>query len=153
MEFEGYLEFLTKLGAQFDQLTAIEQEKIQAVKDGNLAWLNDCIRKEQANSLAMRGMEQQRTEWLKGLGLEDGSLRNLPQHCPAQYREQTTQVVQEVLRQYKMLESSREASRTLLECQLHRVEGKMADRGMVPEADQTDYQKQPVRRTWTDFRA
>lgn len=152
MEFEGYLQFLTKLGTQFDQLTAIEQEKIQAVKDGNLAWLNDCIRKEQANSLAMRGMEQQRTEWLKGLGLKDGALRNLPQQCPAQYRQQANQVVQDVLRQYQVLESAREASRTLLECQLHRIEGEMSDRGMGPEADQAG-QNQPPRRTWTDFRA
>lgn len=152
MEFEAYLTFLQKLGDCFAQLTAVEQEKLQAVKDGSLARLNDCIRQEQASALTLRGMEQQRTQWLTRLGLADGKLRSLPAQCPPDLAPRTRQVVERVLEQYQVLESAREASRSLLECQLHRIEGAMARQGIGPEADDPAPPAAPGR-TLTDFRA
>lgn len=147
MDFAGYLQFLTKLGQQFQQLVAIEQEKLQAVTEGNLALLNDCMRKEQAASLALRGLEQQRNQWVTKLGLPAGPLSDLPNVCPAPYRGQATQVVRTVLDQFRVLEGAREASRSLLEGQLHKIEKTLDpddEPGQTPQAPQ---------RTWTDFRA
>ena len=147
MDFEGYLQFLTKLGQQFQQLVAIEQEKLQAVTEGNLALLNDCMRKEQAASLALRGLEQQRSQWVTKLGLPAGPLSDLPNVCPAPYRGQATQGVRTVLDQFRVLEGAREASRSLLEGQLHKIEKTLDpddEPGQTPQAPQ---------RTWTDFRA
>lgn len=147
MDFAGYLQFLTKLGQQFQQLVAIEQEKLQAVTEGNLALLNDCMRKEQAASLALRGLEQQRSQWVTKLGLPAGPLSDLPNVCPAPYRGQATQVVRTVLDQFRVLEGARKASRSLLEGQLHKIEKTLDpddEPGQTPQAPQ---------RTWTDFRA
>lgn len=147
MDFEGYLQFLTKLGQQFQQLVAIEQEKLQAVTEGNLALLNDCMRKEQAASLALRGLEQQRSQWVTKLGLPAGPLSDLPNVCPAPYRGQATQVVRTVLDQFRVLEGAREASRSLLEGQLHKIE-----KTLDPD-DEPGQPPQAPQRTWTDFRA
>lgn len=147
MNFEGYLQFLTKLGQQFQQLVAIEQEKLQAVTEGNLALLNDCMRKEQAASLALRGLEQQRSQWVTKLGLPAGPLSDLPNVCPAPYRGQATQVVRTVLDQFRVLEGAREASRSLLEGQLHKIE-----KTLDPD-DEPGQPPQAPQRTWTDFRA
>ena len=147
MDFAGYLQFLTKLGQQFQQLVAIEQEKLQAVTQGNLALLDDCMRKEQAASLALRGLEHQRSQWVSALGLPEGPLSDLPKVCPAPYRGQATQVVGTVLDQFRVLEGARKASRALLEGQLHKIEKTLApdsEPGQTPQAPQ---------RTWTDFRA
>lgn len=147
MDFEGYLQFLTKLGQQFQQLVAIEQEKLQAVTEGNLALLNDCMRKEQAASLALRGLEQQRSQWVTKLGLPAGPLSDLPNVCPAPYRGQATQVVRTVLDQFRVLEGARKASRSLLEGQLHKIE-----KTLDPD-EEPGQQPQVPQRTWTDFRA
>lgn len=151
MEFLDYLRFLTQLGAQFDQLAEVEQEKIEAVKEANLAHLDDCIRREQAGGLVLRGLERQRADWLARLGLTDGPLRRLPEICPVEYRQEAARVVETVLGQYQTLKSVREASRTLLECQLHRIEGAMAERGFSPEPGSAG-EMEPAGRTWTDFR-
>lgn len=147
MDFAGYLQFLTKLGQQFQQLVAIEQEKLQAVTEGNLALLNDCMRKEQAASLALRGLEQQRSQWVTKLGLPAGPLSDLPNVCPAPYRGQATQVVRTVLDQFRVLEGARKASRSLLEGQLHKIE-----KTLDPD-DEPGQTPQVPQRTWTDFRA
>lgn len=147
MDFAGYLQFLTKLGQQFQQLVEIEQEKLQAVAQGDLALLNDSMRKEQAASLALRGLEQQRSQWVTALGLPDGPLSDLPKVCPAPYRGQASQVVGTVLDQFRVLEGARKASRSLLEGQLHKIE-----KTLDPD-DQPGQTPQAPRRTWTDFRA
>lgn len=147
MNFEGYLQFLTKLGQQFQQLVAIEQEKLQAVTEGNLALLNDCMRKEQAASLALRGLEQQRSQWVTELGLPEGPLSELPKVCPAPYRAQASKVVQTVLDQFRVLDGARKASRSLLEGQLHQIE-----KTLDPD-DEPGQNLQAPQRTWTDFRA
>ena len=44
----------------FEQFQKLENEKLKAVEENNLVVLEQCINKEQAFSLALRGIEQKR---------------------------------------------------------------------------------------------
>lgn len=152
MDFAGYLRFLTQMGEQLIELSGIEQEKVRAVQSGDLNALDGCIRREQAMGLTFRGLEQRREGWIQELNLPDGSLRRLPELCPPELRQEAAQTVETVLRQYEVCRSARESARTVLECELHRVERQLAQKGWEPgEAETALDQLPPGLRT--DFRA
>ena len=155
MDFQNYLSFLNELGQTFDKISELERGKIQAVRDGDLDVLNDCIRREQALSLAVRGADQKRERLMRELGLRDVPLRQLPEICPPEYRAETKQVVDSVRQRYEVLANSRKAARTVLECGLHKLENQLKACGIEPELDtryQTGSGELPPRLR-TDFQA
>lgn len=122
MEFHDYQAFLEQLRQELDTLSAVEQQKIAAVRSGDLAALDACMKQEQAAALSLRGREQHRKAMLRDLGLEHVSLAELSRHCPPQDRERTAALSQQVLRSYQVLSSAQQTARTLMESRLHRIE-------------------------------
>ena len=148
MEFETYFSFLLELCQALDSLSALEQKKIQAIQAGDLAALDECMKKEQVASLDLRGREQKRTALLKQLGLEKVPLRALPSHCPPQYKDRAAEITEKVLRSYQVLSSAQQAARTLMESNLRHIQKELAQREKT-SAQRADSHKH----TQTDFRA
>ncbi len=78
MEYSDYLALLSELCQLFDQISHVEQQKIDAVQGHALDELNEAMKREQALTLALRGCEQKRETLLTGLGLTGISLRDMP---------------------------------------------------------------------------
>ena len=87
VDFSEYLNFLEELEHTLQQLVDVEQKKSAAVSARDLDALNDCMKREQAFSMTLKGFEQKRARLLAALGLEDVSLRALPSRCPPEHRE------------------------------------------------------------------
>ena len=115
MEFQKYLSFLADLQKCLDSLTALEQRKLTAIQTADFDALDQCIKEEQAAALDLRGREHKR-------GLPDASLRELPDHCPAEFRRQASEITQDVLRSYQVLASAQNAARTLMESDLRHIQ-------------------------------
>ena len=155
MEYREYLEFLSGLCGQLDQLARVEGDKIAAVRGYDLAALDECVKQEQALALALRGSEQKRDRMLAQLGLAGVTLKDLPRRCPPEYTRETGQAVEQLLRAYQVLQSVQEPARSLLERQLHNVEEQLRAKGVEPGVD-TSYQSAPGQRPQslrTDFKA
>ena len=73
--------------------------------------------------------EQKRETLLTGLGLTGISLRDMPSHCPPEYRAETSRMVEQVLKGYAVLQAAQGSARTLTELELRRVDGELARRG------------------------
>ena len=144
MEFHDYLAFLEQLCQELDALSGVEQQKISAVRSGDLGALDACMKQEQAAALSLRGREQHRKAMLRDLGLEHVSLTELSRHCPPQDRERTAALSQQVLRSYQVLSSAQQTARTLMESRLHRIER---------ELEQREAEHPSAPRTAADFRA
>lgn len=144
MEFHDYLAFLEQLCQELDALSGVEQQKISAVRSGDLGTLDACMKQEQAAALSLRGREQHRKAMLRDLGLEHVSLADLPRHCPPQEQERTAAISQQVLRSYQVLSSAQQTARTLMESRLHRIER---------ELEQREAKHPSAPRTAADFRA
>ena len=69
MDYTTYQQLLEELGGELEQLITIQNQKIQAVRAHDLDQLNDCMKQEQAISLALRGLEQRRDKLVQELGL------------------------------------------------------------------------------------
>ena len=122
MEVQKYFSFLTDLQKCLDSLSALEQRKIAAIQAGDFGALDQCIKEEQAAALDLRGREQKRVDLLAQLGLPNVPLRELPEHCPAEYRRQANEITQDVLRSYEVLASAQNAARTLMESDLRHIQ-------------------------------
>lgn len=147
MEFQDYLTFLQELVRELDALTGVEQKKIAAIQAGDAGILDACMKQEQAAALSLRGREQRRRDMLRALGLEHVSLRELPQHCPAQYKAQTNEITQQVLRSYQVLTTAQQAARTLMESNLRHIQQELDRREAAHETAAAS------RKATTDFRA
>lgn len=146
MEFEKYLAFLQDLCWKLDSLSAVQNRKITAIQAGDLKTLEACMKQEQAATLSLRGWEKHRQELLRALGLEQVSLRDLPQHCPPEDKARTAALAEQVLRSYQVFYSGQQAARTLMESNLRHIQRELEQR----EAAQSS----PAdRKAQTDFRA
>ena len=145
MEMQAYFSFLSELRQALDSLSALEQEKIQAVQAGDLEALDACMKREQVATLDLRGRERKRTELLRQLGLEHISLRELPAQCSPQDRGQAAQLSEQVLRSYQVLSSAQQAARTLMESNLRHIQQELDRRQQAQEAPAS-------KKAQTDFR-
>ena len=120
--WKDYLALLTSLSQTLEKLTAIERQKTDAVCQGNLPKVEDCMKQEQVFSLSLRSLEQKRIKLLSQLGLDGVNLRHLQEHAPEEYDLETKQVVEELRRQYTLFQAASQVARTTLECNLREIE-------------------------------
>lgn len=133
LEFRPYMSTLRELAVTLDRLTDVEKAKIDAVQTDDLDKLNECMRKEQALGLALRGIDLKRQNALSELGLEHVSLNDLSSHAPKDYREEVHKVVEDLRQRYQLFRGTFDAAQNLLECNLHKVERILEDLGVERE--------------------
>ena len=136
MSFSHCLALLEQLSQVFDQLETLEREKAAAVGAQDLERLDQCMKQEQAVSLTLRGVEQNRASLWKELCVQAVPLRELPGHFPPEERPEARRVVNRLLEQYQTLRSAQEPTRILMEHRIHLIEEELERRGVDPSADQ-----------------
>lgn len=153
--YNRYLKLLQQLGETLAGLAVLEREKTNAVRQDDLAALNECMKKEQALCLALRGYEQKRTAAVTALNLTGVPLSGLAARCPEDCRAEAKKVAEDLLRQYQLYQGAAEVARSTLECNLHQIEKVLS--GMGSEANAGYRQEAPEpelpQSMKTDFRA
>ena len=107
-EYSEYFSMLDALAHQLEELEQLQHKKIQAVRDHDLEVLNDCMKQEQAASLALRGLEQKRESLSRKLGLEKAPLSKVPEILPPEERALAQQKVEQLLRLWERSRSARQ---------------------------------------------
>lgn len=154
--YQEYLTLLNDLTTALAQLTDTAHEKSAAVRQDDLAALNDVIKREQALSLTLRGCEQKRQALLSRLGLDGVSLSTLADQYPPALRPTARAAADALRRQFLIFRSAADTARNLLEGNLHQIEQYLnaaEDRSFAPGYAHTtaDAQLPPPLRS--DFRA
>lgn len=89
---ERFQQIITDLIALFDEYLPLEQEKLRAVQEDDVATVEDCMRKEQAIVLKLRGLEQKREEAQQEQGWEGMTFRQIIEQVPQQKRQEFQQL-------------------------------------------------------------
>lgn len=140
-----YLNLLTSLSGTLEKLTEIEHRKTDAVCQGNLPVVEDCMKQEQVMSLSLRSLEQKRINLLSQLGLSNVPLRELQKHSPPEHDLETKRVAEELRRQYTLFQAASQVARDTLECNLREIQRlQKQTRGTPSTPDELPHQ--------TDFR-
>ena len=142
MQYQDYLQLLTDLQQEISRLIEVGQQKIEAVQNHDLDQLNECMKQEQAIALTLRGFEQKRVKLLSELGYKNVTLREMPQHCPKEYQQKTSELVERLLRAHQVLQSVETPSRTMMEQDLRTIQQELENRGVSQEMDE-NYQTAP----------
>ena len=132
LNHHDYLSLLREVSTTLEQLTDIAQHKTDAVLRDDLMGLDECMKQEQALSLALRGFEQKRLAALPGLDLVGVPLSMLSVHYPLDCQSEAKAVSEGLLNQYLIYNSAAEVARSTLECNLHQIEKILAEAGADP---------------------
>ncbi|MGB5822839.1 MAG: flagellar export chaperone FlgN [Proteocatella sp.] len=65
-----FIDVIGEMSEFFDGFQLLEKEKLEAVRSNNIRKLEECMKKEQAEILALRGLEKKQTAIQKTLGYE-----------------------------------------------------------------------------------
>lgn len=151
----SYLALLDELGDHLDRLSELARQKAAAVRQDDLAALNEVLKQEQAISLSLRGLEQKRLALFSQLGLDGVPLSGLADHCPPALKARAKESAEGLLQRYQIYHSASEVARNTLECNLHEIEKVISDLGGNP-AEGVGYTLpgvEPPQAMKTDFRA
>ena len=76
-DFTDYGKIIEEFITLFDNLIPIEQEKLDAAVKNQVTFIEDCMHREQAAVLQLRGLEQKREAEQRRLGMEGYSFRQI----------------------------------------------------------------------------
>ena len=148
---EALLTLFDHLTVQLQQLTQLAKRKTTAVRNSDLLELDKILKEEQAQSLALRGLDQKRISLLQQLGLQDLRLSELSTKAPAHLQQQAKNSIEALRREFAIYQSAAEVARNTLECNLHEVEKFLEAAGANPNANNGTVEA-PARMK-SDFRA
>ena len=81
-EFSNFIKIIEEFIDFFDNLIPIEQEKLEAAIKNRVSFVEECMHKEQAAVLRLRGLEQKREKEQEKLGMKDYSFRQILEKAP-----------------------------------------------------------------------
>jgi len=139
--WQDYLKLLRSLTKTLEQLSEVERKKTEAVSRGDLLAVDECMKREQALSLSLRGFDQKREAALRDLGLAQVKLRQLADHAPEELLLETRKVVETLQRQYEIFQAASTVARNTLECNLRVIERMQQEQEAAPAGEaprQTD---------------
>ena len=140
---EALLTLFESIANHLRQLTELAKRKTTAVRKSDLLELDRIMKEEQAQSLALRGLEQKRISLLSQFELGNVPLTELPSRFPSQLQQKARESTEMLRREFSIYRSAAEIARNTLECNLHEVEKFLAAAGAANDIG-TDYRNGEV---------
>ena len=124
--FEKVIQQMIEL---FDRMIPLEQSKLEAVSKNKIAVLEDIIKKEQAEIMALRGLDQKRERIQEELGWKDLTFQEILGKLSEEERTDMEQLFDELAARVTAFQSVTESSRTIMEVNLHAINQMVARQG------------------------
>lgn len=105
----------------FDRMIPLEQSKLEVVSKNKVALLEDIIKKEQAEIMTLRGLDQKRERTQEELGWKDLTFQQILKEVPEEQKAGLTELFDELAARVRTFQSVTESSRTMMEVNLHAI--------------------------------
>lgn len=133
--WQDYLKLLENLSKTIGDLTEVEQRKTEAVTKADLEAVEECMKREQALSMALRGLDQKRDKLLAELGMKGVPLRSIMDRCPEGFEDETRRISENLRGKYRVFQAASQVARDTLECNLRVIERARAGADGEPVQD------------------
>lgn len=100
------------------ELLEIEEDKIMAISDENLDFLNECIRDEEAGMLKMRGLDIRRDAITKEIGYVGKTFKQILEIVAADYRDELQPLFNSISEKTRRLKELSDSIRNMLESKM-----------------------------------
>ncbi len=147
--YEDYLQYLEDLADTLEQMAEVTKAKNKAARAGDLVTVESLMKKEQAFSMTLRGMDIKRDKMLAEMGLQGVPLSKLAENYPPELFDRARKTAEQVQNRYTVFRSASEAARVTMEIALHDIERMLPENQPAPRKDN----EEPPPRMKTDFRA
>ena len=117
-EFTAVVEDLVEL---FEELIEIEQIKIEAVKKNMVSYVEDCMNREQAAVLKLRGLEKKRETCQKNMGFEGYTFKQILESTTGEDHSRLRQLFDTLSHHVSLFQDTNESARAMLEISLHNI--------------------------------
>lgn len=123
-EFSQIIRQLIEL---FDRMIPLEQKKLEIVSQNQIVLLDDIVKKEQAEVLAMRGLEQKRERAQEKLGFQNLTFQEILKQLPEEQRSEQKALFDELSSKVTLFQSITDNSRSIVEVNLHAINKAIAE--------------------------
>ena len=128
-DFTAFTKVIEEFITLFDHLIEIEQEKLDAAVKNRVTFVEDCMHKEQAAVLQLRGLEQKREAEQKHLGMEGYTFRQILEEAPEEVSASLSPLFDQLSERVTSFRSVRESAKDIIEVNLHMIQSALASEG------------------------
>ena len=119
-EFSNFIKIIEEFIDFFDHLIPIEQEKLEAAIKNRVSFVEECMHKEQAAVLRLRGLER--------LGMKDYSFRQILDRVPEDVSSVLKPLFDRMSEQVRQFQSISDNAKDIIEVNLHVIQSSLAEK-------------------------
>ena len=122
---ENYVNFISlikELIELFDALIAVEQKKLDSVVNNNISVVEECMKKEQAFVLRLRGLEQQRESIQTAMGMQGMAFREILTKVPQEILDELAPLFQEHSEKVRAFQSVNDNAKDAIQVNLYQIQ-------------------------------
>lgn len=127
-DFSNFIKIIEEFIDFFDHLIPIEQEKLEAAIKNRVTFVEECMHKEQAAILRLRGLEQRREKEQDALGMKDYSFRQILEAAPKDIASVLRPLFDRLSEQVRQYQSISDNARDIIEVNLHVIQSSLAEK-------------------------
>lgn len=128
-EFSTFIDIIKEFIQLFESLITIEQTKLDAALKNRVSFVEDCMNKEQAEILHLRGLEQKRERAQAELNMKDFTFREILEKAPDDVSSVLKPMFDKLSEQVRTFQSISESARESIELNLHMIQSSLAQTG------------------------
>lgn len=125
-DFSNFVKIMNEFIDYFDMLIPIEQEKLDASVNNRVSFVEECMHKEQAAVLRLRGLEQKREKEQERLGMKGYSFRQILEQAPEKDSAVLKPLFDRLSEQVRLTQSLSNNIKDAIEVNLHVIQSSLA---------------------------
>lgn len=122
---DKFVEVIQEMIDFFEQFQILEKVKLEAVRDNDIIKLEECMKKEQAEILVLRGIERKQAQIQKELGFENATFREIIELVPLERKAELETMYNKLSNSLDIFKSTTEGIKKTIEINLYSIENAM----------------------------
>lgn len=122
LEVKELWDVLENLAKTLEGALPLEEEKLRAIQENRLTAVEDCMSREQALTMQLRGLDRRREEILAREGLKGASLRSIVAGLPADRQEEASRLAGRLEKAVHSFQLINDEAMKLVQLHLHKIE-------------------------------
>ncbi len=133
-EYSFFIEIIKEFIQLFEALVSVEQTKLDAAVNNKVSFVEECMNKEQAAVLKLKGLEQKRENAQKELGLEGLTFRQILEKVPENVQSELSPLFDRLSELVQSFQSVSDSAKDIIELNLHMIQSAIVSKEVVPPA-------------------
>lgn len=126
--FSDFIKLIEEFINFFDELIPIEQEKLDAAVKNRVSFIEECMHKEQAAVLRLRGLEQKREKEQEKLGMKDYTFRQILEKAPEETSSILRPLFDRLSEQIRTLQGISDNAKDIIKVNLYTIQSSLSEK-------------------------